>query len=81
MTRPRPRARRFVADFVGQWLQTRDVEGVNVDVKRFLKLPNDEAYRIFNQRLRIGMRDETELLFAHLLVEAPVQCQEAANDG
>jgi hypothetical protein len=64
-----PRARRFVSNFVGQWLQTRDVEGINVDVKRFLKLPNDEAYRIFNQRLRDAMRDETELLFVHLLTE------------
>jgi hypothetical protein len=64
-----PRSRRFVSNFVGQWLQTRDVEGINVDVKKFLGLPNDEAYRIFNQRLREAMRDETELLFAHLLTE------------
>ncbi len=64
-----PRSRRFVANFVGQWLQTRDVEGINVDVRRFLALPSQEAYRIFNQRLRDAMRDETELLFAHLLAE------------
>jgi hypothetical protein len=64
-----PRSRRFVSNFVGQWLQTRDVEGINVDVRRFLNLPNDEAYRVFNQRLRESMRDETELLFAHLLAE------------
>jgi hypothetical protein len=63
------RSRRFVSNFVGQWLQTRDVEGINVDVKKFLGLPNDEAYRVFNQKLREAMRDETELLFVHLLAE------------
>jgi hypothetical protein len=64
-----PRSRRLVSNFVGQWLQTRDVEGINVDVRKFLGLPNDEAYRIFNQRLRDAMRDETELLFANVLTE------------
>lgn len=64
-----PRSRRFVSNFVGQWLQTRDVAGINVDVRKFLNLPNDEAYRIFNQRLRDAMRDETELLFSYLLTE------------
>ena len=64
-----PRSRRFVSNFVGQWLQTRDVEGINVDVRIFLHLKNDEAYRVFNQRLRLAMRDETELMFANLLTE------------
>jgi hypothetical protein len=64
-----PRSRRFVSNFVGQWLQTRDVEGINVDVRKFLGLPNDEAYRVFNQRLREAMRDETELLFQHLVTD------------
>jgi len=64
-----PRAERFVSNFVGQWLQTRDVEGVNVDVRKFLGLDNTEAYKIFNSRLRQSMRAETESLFAHLLAE------------
>ncbi|MEA3208424.1 MAG: hypothetical protein QOE70_1481 [Chthoniobacter sp.] len=64
-----PRSSRLVANFVGQWLQTRDVEGINVDVRIFLGLPNTEAYRIFNSRLRDAMRDETEMHFAHLLAE------------
>jgi hypothetical protein len=38
-------------------------------VKKFLGLANDEAYRVFNQKLREAMRDETELLVAHLLAE------------
>jgi len=64
-----PRSKRFVSNFVGQWLQTRDVEGINVDVTRFLGVKNDEAYRIFNSRLREAMRAETELLFTHLLTD------------
>jgi hypothetical protein len=64
-----PKAQRFVENFVGQWLQTRDVEGINVDVRIFLGLKNEEAYKIFNQRLRQAMRDETEMLFDHLLKE------------
>lgn len=64
-----PRSARFVENFVGQWLQTRDVEGINVDVRLFLGLNNTEAYKIFNQRLRQAMRDETEMLFTHLLKE------------
>lgn len=63
------RAGRFVENFVGQWLQTRDVEGINVDVRLFLGLKNTEAYKVFNQRLRQAMREETEMLFTHLLQE------------
>ena len=64
-----PRSKRFVSNFVGQWLQTRDVEGINVDVTRFLGVKNDEAYRIFNPRLREAIRAETESLFSHLLAD------------
>lgn len=64
-----PRSRRFVSNFVGQWLQTRDVEGINVDVRKFLGLNNDDAYRVFNQKLREAIRDETELLFSHVLTD------------
>jgi hypothetical protein len=64
-----PRSERFVENFVGQWLQTRDVEGINVDVRLFLGLRNEEAYKVFNQRLRQAMRDESELMFTYLLKE------------
>ncbi|MGB8169500.1 MAG: DUF1592 domain-containing protein [Chthoniobacteraceae bacterium] len=63
------RSDRFVENFVGQWLQTRDVEGINVDVRIFLGLDNTAAYKVFNSRLRAAMRDETELMFTHLLRE------------
>jgi len=65
-----PRGRRFVSNFVGQWLETRDVEGVNIDARRFLGLKDlGEAQKIFSLRLRRAMRDETEMLFAYLLQE------------
>jgi mono/diheme cytochrome c family protein len=64
------RADRFVSSFVGQWLQTRDVEGVNIDSRRFLGVKDlGEAQKIFSQRLRRAMREETETLFAYLVKE------------
>jgi hypothetical protein len=65
-----PRGRRFVSNFVGQWLETRDVEAVNIDARLFLPGNNfEKAQKIFNQRLRHAMRDETEMMFAYLLKE------------
>jgi hypothetical protein len=63
-----PRADRWVRDFVGQWLQARDVETVELSVKTILGLQsNREAARIFDPRLRADMRRETELLFDFIL--------------
>jgi mono/diheme cytochrome c family protein len=63
-----PRSERFVENFVGQWLLTRDVEGFNVDAKKILRLKStDEGNRIFNRNVRRAMKDETESMFAHLL--------------
>lgn len=65
-----PKAERFVDNFVGQWLQTRDVETLNVDARRILGLKtNQDAQRFFNRQLRQAMREETEQLFLHLLRE------------
>jgi hypothetical protein len=55
-----PRSDRFVSRFVGQWLQTRDVDSVNISTERF---------REFQPGLRRLMRQETEMLFAHILRE------------
>ncbi len=54
------RSDRFVSRFVGQWLQTRDVESVPISTERF---------RPLTPAIRRLMRSETELLFAHLLRE------------
>jgi hypothetical protein len=65
-----PKGARFVRNFVGQWLQTRDVESVNIDARRVLGIRrSEEADRVFNRGIRAAMREETEMLFAHLLAE------------
>ena len=60
----------FIRNFVGQWLQTRDVEALPFDVRRVLGVKEREAgERIFSDEVRRAMREETELLFGHLLRE------------
>lgn len=61
---------RFVNSFTGQWLQTRDLDLVDVDPRRILEVNDDkEAERFYNYRTREAMRRETEMLFAHVLGE------------
>jgi hypothetical protein len=65
-----PRSAEFTRNFVGQWLQTRDVQTLSLDARRLLGVKDsEEARKIFNQDLRRAMREETELLFAHLIEE------------
>jgi hypothetical protein len=65
-----PKAERFVSNFIGQWLLTRDVEGVNVDPRRVLGIRDlGSAFKVFGARQRRAMKQETEMLFAHLLKE------------
>ena len=64
------KARRFVRNFVGQWLQTRDVEAIAIDPRRILRIRDrGKAYRIFNSSVRKAMRGETEYMFGHLVAE------------
>jgi hypothetical protein len=65
-----PRAERFFASFVGQWLQARDVTTINVDPRAVLGLKDLEAaFKIFNGDVRRDMQRESEMLFAHVLRE------------
>jgi hypothetical protein len=65
-----PRSQRLVRNFVGQWLQARDVETVPISAKHILGLDtNREAARKFDPRLRSDMQRETELLFDFILRE------------
>ena len=58
----------FVENFVGQWLQTRDVEALPFDVRKVMGIVDRPAgERIFSVEVRRAMRRETELLFAHVL--------------
>jgi len=60
----------LVRNFVGQWLQTRDVEALAFDARRILGSETREAAeRIFSDEVRRAMRQETELWFAHVLRE------------
>ena len=60
----------FVRNFVGQWLQTRDVEALPFDVRRVLGVKErEEGERIFSGEVRRAMREETEMLFGHILRE------------
>ncbi|MCP4846704.1 MAG: DUF1592 domain-containing protein [Verrucomicrobiaceae bacterium] len=65
-----PKSERFIANFAGQWLQTRDVEGKFFDTPRVLGIDDgNKARQIFNLYTRQDMRRETELFLAHLLKE------------
>ncbi len=64
------KGRRFVRNFAGQWLQTRDVETISIDAQRILRIRNsEEAEKIFNGGVRRAMRQETEMLFGFLVKE------------
>ncbi len=63
-----PRSERLTRNFVGQWLQTRDVATVPVSARDILGVgTNREAAKIFDPRLRDDMRRETEMLFDFVL--------------
>ena len=63
-----PRSQRFVQEFTGQWLQTRDLPHLPVDARRILGISDRrEANRIFNQALRGDMKLESELFFEFVL--------------
>ncbi|HEY4361345.1 MAG TPA: DUF1592 domain-containing protein [Bryobacteraceae bacterium] len=55
-----PKSERFVANFAGQWLQLRNLKNVR---------PNSAIFPDFDDNLRQGFRQETEMLFASLLSE------------
>jgi hypothetical protein len=63
-----PRSQRLVKNFVGQWLRARDVETVAISAKAILGTEtNREAAKVFDPRLRLDMRRETEMLFDFVL--------------
>ncbi|MEJ6636557.1 MAG: DUF1592 domain-containing protein [Akkermansiaceae bacterium] len=63
-----PRAARFTENFVGQWLQARDVENFPIDSWKILKTRDRrKASEVFNHRVRKDMRTETEMFFDFVL--------------
>lgn len=64
------KSKRFVSNFVGQWLQARDVESLSFDERRLLEEKDlEKARKIFNGRLRQSMRLESEEFFGYVLRE------------
>lgn len=64
------RSDRMVENFIGQWLQARDLEGLNIDTRRILReRDRRKANRVFNQGIRQDMKRETEEFFRHILIE------------
>jgi hypothetical protein len=55
-----PKARALTANFAGQWLYLRNLDGLNRDLETF---PN------FDDNLRQGFRKETELFFESIVAE------------
>ncbi|MEN8695464.1 MAG: DUF1592 domain-containing protein [Akkermansiaceae bacterium] len=62
------RSERFTENFVGQWLQARDVEVLPIDAQQVLGATDQrEAAQVFNDRVRQDMREESELFFNFIL--------------
>ena len=51
------KSQRFLDDFIGQWLQIRDVESIAIVIQEFRDSRN----------IRSAMRSETEMLFKHIV--------------
>jgi hypothetical protein len=65
-----PRSRRLTENFVGQWLQARDLATAPLSAPTILGVAdNREAAEIFDPRLRDDMREETYALFEYILRE------------
>ncbi len=63
-----PRSERLTENFVGQWLQARDIATVPISTATILGVEtNREAAEIFDPRLRADMKKETYALFDFIL--------------
>lgn len=59
---------RMVKNFIGQWLQTRDLQGLNIDTRRILReRDRRKANRVFNLGTRRDMKRETEEFFSYIV--------------
>ena len=64
------RAESLTQNFVGQWLQVKDVEGFTIDVRAVLRQDGGVRQRItLDTELRRAMRRETEMLFTRIARE------------
>ena len=65
-----PKAGRFIRNFVGQWLQIRELDGRIFDTPLLLGIEDgNRARQVFNLYTRQDMMRETEHFFGHILKE------------
>ena len=67
-----PKSKAFVRNFVGQWLQARDIETVSINTRVILgdrRLSFDDLRKAFDGSVRRALRSETEAYFDHVLRE------------
>ena len=63
-----PRSERLTENFIGQWLQARDIATVPISAPTILGVKNNyEAAELFDPRLRSDMQKETYALFDFIL--------------
>jgi hypothetical protein len=63
------RGEALTRNFVGQWLQVRDVEGFTINTRAVLRQDGNSGRIQLDGDLRRAMRRETEMLFAHIAHE------------
>jgi hypothetical protein len=63
------RGEALTRNFVGQWLQVRDVEGFTINTRAVLRQDGNSTRVQLDGDLRRAIRRETEMLFAHVAQE------------
>ncbi len=63
------RCEALTRNFVGQWLQVRDVDGFTINTRAVLRQEGRTARIDLDGQTRRAMRNETEMVFAHIVRE------------
>jgi hypothetical protein len=66
------RSEALISDFVGQWLQARDIEGVSIDGRAVARRDGRTGFGfgpLFDRDLRLAMKRETEMTFGRVVRE------------
>ena len=64
-----PRSEALTRNFVGQWLEVRDVDGFTINTRAVLRAEGSRARIELDGQTRRAMRGETEMVFAHIVRE------------
>ena len=66
-----PRSEALTRNFVGQWLQVRDVDGFTINTRAVLRAEGNRARIELDGETRRAMRRETEMVFAYIAARRP----------